>query len=140
MTDKDEKKIYNEISKTKTIPREITQKTNTEAETLNPRRSGNSNSITDNKSLKGKEMNSIEYKKSESGKISDGKFKNESCLIRLDSFGNPISKNGKQKISFIDKKTNNNLVDVIKIESYKIYNKMEELSNPNMQNNCCLIV
>ena len=58
-------------------------------------------------------------------------------IKRMDSFGNPIIKKGKQKISF---KTQNKLVEFISIESYKEYNKMEEISHyNNMQNNCCII-
>ncbi len=58
-------------------------------------------------------------------------------IKRMDSFGNPIIKKGKQKISF---KTHNKLVEFISIESYKEYNKMEEISHyNNMQNNCCII-
>ena len=57
---------------------------------------------------------------------------------RTDKFGNTIIHGGKQKISFIDKISKNNFVEVIKIENYKQYNKMEEPSN-NKGNNCCLL-
>ncbi len=58
---------------------------------------------------------------------------------RVDRFNNPIVKGGKQKVTFIDKETKNNLFEVIKIESYKEYNKMEEVHNTK-RNNCCLLL
>ena len=58
---------------------------------------------------------------------------------RVDRFNNPIAKGGKQKITFIDRVTKNGLVEVIKVESFKEYNKMEEVSN-NKRNNCCLLL
>ena len=57
---------------------------------------------------------------------------------RTDKFGNTIIHGGKQKISFIDKISKNNFVEVIKIENYKQYNKMEEPSNKKGIN-CCLL-
>ena len=57
---------------------------------------------------------------------------------RIDRFGNPIERNGKQKVTFIDRITKNNFIEVIKIESFKEYNKMEEVSS-HKTNNCCLI-
>ena len=120
MKEKDEDKNNDIFIEKKLIPREITLKTNAEVKALNSRECR-------------------ENKKSDCGKSSESKYKNESYLTRLDSFGNPISKKGKQKISFIDKISKTNFVDVINIESFKTYNKMEEISSPNMQNNCCLI-
>ena len=58
---------------------------------------------------------------------------------RYDMFGNLITRGGKQKISFIDKITKNNFVEVIKIENYKEYNKMEEVPRNN-GNGCCLLI
>ncbi len=58
---------------------------------------------------------------------------------RIDRFGIPIIKGSKKhKVTFIDKIVKKNFVEVIKIESYKEYNKMEEVSN-SKKNNCCLI-
>jgi len=75
------------------IKREITPQTNTEAETTNFRGSIEFKSIQNNDVSKEKQ-----YKKINSAKLSpDSKYKNESCLTRLDSFGNPILKNGRQK-------------------------------------------
>ena len=58
---------------------------------------------------------------------------------RLDRFGVPILKGGKQKVTFIDKITKTNFVEVIKIESFKEFNKMEEVSNTS-KNNCCIVI
>ena len=57
---------------------------------------------------------------------------------RVDRFGEAITRGGKQKVTFIDRITNSNFVEVIKIESFKEYNKMEEVSS-HKTNNCCLI-
>ena len=59
---------------------------------------------------------------------------------RVDRYGNGITKNGKQKITFIDRITKNNIAFVIKVESFKQYNKMEEVSYNNKHNNCCFLV
>ena len=61
-----------------------------------------------------------------------------STIKRLDRNGNEITKNGKQKVTFIDKITKNNFADVINVESFKKYNKMEEVNFTN-HNGCCLI-
>ena len=58
---------------------------------------------------------------------------------RVDRKNNPIIKGGKQKVTFIDKITNSNFTEVIKVESFKEYNKMEEVSNSH-KNNCCILV
>ena len=58
---------------------------------------------------------------------------------RLDRFGCPILKGGKQRVTFIDKITKTNFVEVIKIESFKEFNKMEEVSNTS-KNNCCIVI
>ncbi len=59
---------------------------------------------------------------------------------RLDRFGCPITKNGKQRVTFIDKITKTNFVEVIKIESFKEFNKMEEIKSSNQTNTCCVII
>ena len=59
---------------------------------------------------------------------------------RLDRFGVPILKGGKQKVTFIDKITKTNFVEVIKIESFKEFNKMEEVKSSNHRNICCEII
>ena len=58
---------------------------------------------------------------------------------RFDRFGEPITKGGKQKVTFIDRITKNNFTNVIKIESFKEFNKMEEVSNTS-KNNCCIVI
>ena len=52
---------------------------------------------------------------------------------RVDRNNNPITKGGKQKITF-----KNNFIEVIKVESFKEYNKMEEVSSSH-NNNCCIL-
>ena len=59
---------------------------------------------------------------------------------RLDRFGVPILKGGKQRVTFIDKITKTNFVEVIKIESFKEFNKMEEIKSSNHRNTCCEII
>ena len=59
---------------------------------------------------------------------------------RLDRFGIPITKGGKQKVTFIDKITKSNFFEVIKIESFKDYNKMEEIKSSSHKNTCCNII
>jgi len=58
---------------------------------------------------------------------------------RVDRNNTPITKGGKQKVTFIDRITNNNFTEVIKVESFKEYNKMEEVSSSH-KNNCCTLV
>ena len=64
--------------------------------------------------------------------------KNLSSIKRMDRNGNEICKKGKQKVTFIDKITNNNFADIINVESFKEYNKMEDV-NLVEHNGCCLI-
>ena len=57
---------------------------------------------------------------------------------RIDKFGNPITKKGKQKITFLDKISPSSLALVVNIESFKDYNKMEEITTTNNSyNSCC---
>ena len=58
---------------------------------------------------------------------------------RIDRFGIPIARGGKQKVTFIDRITKSNFTEVIKIESFKEYNKMEEVTS-NRRNTCCVIL
>ncbi len=73
--------------------------------------------------------------------ISHSKKKNDMLILskRVDRFNNPITKKGKQKVTFIDRITKNNFIEVIKVESFKEYNKMEEVTSSH-KNNCCVIV
>ena len=59
---------------------------------------------------------------------------------RVDRYGNGITKNGKQRVTFTDRITKNNIAFIIKVESFKPYNKMEEVSYGNKHNNCCNLV
>ena len=58
---------------------------------------------------------------------------------RVDRFNTPITKKGKQKVTFIDRITNNNFIEVIKVESFKEYNKKEVVTSSH-NNNCCILV
>ncbi len=60
-------------------------------------------------------------------------------IQRKDRFGNMIIHGGNHKVTFIDKVTKKNFTEVVKIENFKQYNKMEESSN-NKGNNCCLLL
>ena len=59
--------------------------------------------------------------------------------VRRDRLGNEIFHGGKYKVTFIDKVTKKNFSEVIKVENYKEYNKMEEPSS-NRGNGCCLLI
>ena len=57
---------------------------------------------------------------------------------RIDKYGNPIKKNGKQRVTFIDKINSVNFTDVIPIESFKDYNKFDEMPATKIAfNSCC---
>ena len=58
---------------------------------------------------------------------------------RYDIYGNLIEHKGKQKISFIDCVSKNSFFEIIKVDNYKEYNKIEEVSPVN-GNGCCLII
>ena len=72
--------------------------------------------------------------------INPSKNKNDKHVLskRVDRFNNPITKKGKQKVTFIDKITKNNFIEVIKVESFKEYNKMEEVTSSH-KNHCCVL-
>ena len=52
---------------------------------------------------------------------------------RVDRNNIPITKGGKQKVTF-----KNNFTEVIKVESFKEYNKMEEVTSSH-KNHCCVL-
>ena len=139
-----EENNVNYPQKNKALNRVVTQKTNAETDKLNP--SGNPEIFTNNhnsvinKIIPEDEIQSINNKK-EDKKNKNMLNSNNNNLKgkRVDRFGNPIIKKGKQKVSFMDKMTSNNFAEIIKIESYKEYNKMEEVSTSSQQNNCCVI-
>ena len=58
---------------------------------------------------------------------------------RVDKYGNKIIHGGNHKVTFIDRVSKNNFTEVVKVENYKEYNKMEEPSN-NRGNGCCFII
>ena len=93
---------------------------------------GNSNNMeNDNKGIDQDEQSF--HKKLTEKEITKGK--------RFDNYGNEITKNGKQKVTFIDKVKQVNFMDVIQIESFKEYNKEEEIKeNKNSYNSCCSLL
>ena len=82
-----------------------------------------------------KEIKSFNYKDTENNII-----EYPHNIQRRDFYKNPIVKNGNQKVTFIDKITDKNFEEVIKIESFKDYNKTEEMKTKNVYNNCCFLV
>lgn len=139
-----EENNVNYPQKNKALNRVVTQKTNAETDKLNP--SGNPEIFTNNhnsvinKIIPEDEIQSINNKKEDKKKENMLNSNNNNLKgKRVDRFGNPIIKKGKQKVSFMDKMTSNNFAEIIKIESYKEYNKMEEVSTSSQQNNCCVI-
>jgi len=138
MTEIEENNV-NYAKKNKALNRVVTQKTNAETDKLNPSGSpeiftNNHNSVI-NKIIPENEVQSINNKKED--KIKENKLNSNNSNLkgkRVDRFGNPIIKKGKQKVSL-----SNNFAEIIKIESYKEYNKMEEVSTSSQQNNCCVI-
>jgi len=103
--------------------------------------------------------NNIGIKNSKTNKVSDKNLINDAFLNnpnlnkvktfnnekRTDKFGNMIIHGGNQKVTFIDRVSKKNLTEVVKIENYKEYNKMEEFNNKNQgdncsMNNCCFLL
>ena len=88
---------------------------------------------------KGERTNEYSKKKNFKNTQEFNKTKSREIDIRQDNFGNIITHGGKQKIAFLDKITKGNFVEVIKIENYKEYNKLEE-STPSSANGCCILI
>ena len=146
----------NDSNKNKLINRAITLKTRPDTDTLNPSGySNNLNSVLKNTSPKNnllKKTETVRIKDSDqqnNGSITTDKQINNKLILkknklgsneRIDRFGNRICKNGKQRVSFIDKISKTNIISVINVESYKKYNKMEEVSLNNQQNYCCILI
>ena len=59
---------------------------------------------------------------------------------RLDRYGVPIVKGGKQQVTFIDIITSNHIAEYVDIESFKDFNKMEEIRSSHQNNTCCVII
>ena len=106
-----------------------------------------------NKEVILKGLNNMSNKKTD---VSNDNIKNKECIKntltfskeqtksrvidkRYDAFGNLITHGGKHKVTFIDKISKNYFTEVIKVENFKEYNKMEEVS-PKEHNGCCLLI
>ena len=61
-------------------------------------------------------------------------------IKRKDRNGNEICKNGKQRVTFADKIKYKRLVDIVNIQSFKQYNRIEEVSSIANYNRCCIII
>ena len=94
--------------------------------------------LSNNKTCLNQDNEIVYLKKNLQSSIKDGsEIKNE----RFDRYNNPIIRGGKgkQKVTFIDKISKTNFIEVDKIESYKKYNKMEEVSD-SKKNHCCILI
>ena len=80
---------------------------------------------------------SYEIKNIDKSNQNNNTFKNEK---RINRFKNTNNINIKKNVKFIDKVTKNKLVEIINIECFKQYNKMEEICFSNNHDNCCIII
>ena len=96
------------------------------------------NNLTPEQEIKRTEnTKSYEIKNIDKLNQNNNSFKNEKRVNRFENTNNiKIRKN----VKFIDKMTKNKLVEIINIENFKQYNKMEEISFSNNHNNCCIII
>ena len=95
--------------------------------------------IYENVTQKLERINEFTKKKNSKNIEEFNKTKSRELDKRQDNFGNIIEHGGKQKIAFLDKITKSSFVEVIKIENYKEYNKLEE-HTPNSANGCCILI
>ena len=121
-----QEKANNNIQEIETLP------------SLSPEIKTNRISLLNNNLTPDKEISSpiIKNKKTNLFKFSNSN--NNLLSKRFDRNGNEICKKGKQKVTFLDKITNNRLVEFINVENFKKYNKLEEI-NIVEHNKCCLI-
>ena len=137
MLSSEEKKQF---TNSNNLIRIITPDTLPESDTFNP-----NNFLDDKNSFINNSMSvKIITQKNNKDKISqnntNNNIKESNNNKRIDRKGNKICKNGKKKVTFIDKISNNKFANIIKVESFKEYNKMEEIkSNFVNHNGCCLI-
>ena len=107
--------------------KEINQNNNTQKKDLT-----NKNNNPNSEKNRDKEKNAISNSKI-------NKAKTFETRKRTDRFGNMIIHGGNHKVTFIDRVSKNNFTEVVKVENYKEYNKMEEITN-NKGNGCCFIL
>ena len=96
------------------------------------------NNIKKRNSKSSKDLNKIKANNIQNNTIIS-KVKTFNKDNRIDRFGNIIAHGGKQKVSFIDKVSKNKFTEVVNIENYKEYNKMDDCHN-NQRNGCCLLL
>ena len=98
-----------------------------------PTQASDENSILENEKQEVEQDNQSFHKR-----VTEKIFSNNK---RLDKFGISITKKGKQRVTFIDKIKPVNLTEVIQIESFKDYNKTEEMpTTKNSFNSCCSLL
>ena len=98
----------------------------------------NTKNITNKETENNPNKNDLDDKNNPTNNKNNKGNKNEKG-VRRDRLGNEIFRGGKYKVTFIDKVTNKNFSEVIKVENFKEYNKMEEPSS-NKGNGCCLLI
>ncbi len=97
-----------------------------------------------NNKISSQEINQLNIKESSQNlknSLNFSKAQTKSKLFekRYDVFGILIEQGGKHKVSLIDKVAKNNFAEVINVDNFKEYNKMEEVpSRPG--NGCCLLI
>ena len=139
-------KINNNDNKLKEIEKETSKKNKNEDISKDNNIIGfnNLNTNTNTKNIANKEItnnlnkNNLDDNNNPTNNKNNKLNKNEKG-VRRDRCGNEIFRGGKYKVTFIDKVTKKNFSEVIKVENYKEYNKMEETSN-SRGNGCCLLI
>ena len=122
-TKKQENIGFNDIS-----PNNIINKKSTD-DIMNENKQNNINNIN---------VNDIQRKNINNSKIN--KAKTFETGKRKDRYGNMIIHGGKQKVTFIDRVSKNNFTEVVKVENFKEYNKMEPTDSNNRGNICCSLL
>ena len=107
---------------------EVTSKDNDNIGFNNLNPNNNTKNITNKEIANNLNKNDLDDKNNPTNNKNNKVNKNEKG-VRHDRLGNEIFRGGKYKVTFIDKVTKKSFSEVIKVENYKEYNKMEELSN-----------
>ena len=136
LNEKKIKEIENEASTRK--KNEVTSKDNDNIGFNNLNPNNNTKNIANKEITNNLNKNNLDDKNNPTNNKNNKLNKNEKGL-RRDRFGNGIFRGGKYKVTFIDKVTKKSFSEVIKVENYKEYNKMEEPSS-NKGNGCCLLI
>jgi hypothetical protein len=133
LNEKKIKEIENEASTRK--KNEVTSKDNDNIGFNNLNPNNNTKNITNKEIANNLNKNDLDDKNNNK----NNKLNKNEKSVRRDRLGNEIFHGGKYKVTFIDKVTKKNFSEVIKVENYKEYNKMEE-PNSSRGNGCCLLI